>query len=537
VTGRRKKFKSSPPTSLSDTAIASGDDIYVVDIVDDVEGTERVKFNRWLGRGIDAWVLALAQQLRTFLASNAVTAQTVSAFNRAGVVHFLEFLVATGATYPPDRLNRERVEQFIEWLKINARGRKEASLRAIYSNVKSVLKGLVRRGLIPRQVTLFPDRQFRSAANNRDSKAPLTQGERVRLAEALRTDVIALHRRPEELIDSDALTVYALSLALRTGLNTTPLLGLRRDAMSRHPILPKMGLLRSVKRRNHSTQLTTLGAEPRLKSVTVPMDGIALFNQVLERTRPLAESAPTHLRNVVWIYRSAHGRERLNRLTTRTLLDRIDAFVRRHKLLSDDGQPLRLNNRRLRVTMENRLWKLANGDLFTVAQVMGHTPKVADQSYLAVTTEMRAHATIVGEALPDLFRNDRIPDGPEQRLEKTPVGSCRDSLFGEKAPKDGANHCMDFLSCFRCRSYTLVGSRKDLHRLFSFYWFIAGERTRIASREWREYFAYLMSLIDAFTLDKFDHALVADTKMWAKKEPLRFWRNYQMPYTGATPDA
>ena len=47
---------------------------------------------------------------------------------------------------------------------------------------------------------------------------------------------------------------------------------------------------------------------------------------------------------------------------------------------------------------------MSNGDLFTVAAIMGHDPKVADQSYLSVTDEMRSNAVFVGEALPDTYR-------------------------------------------------------------------------------------------------------------------------------------
>jgi hypothetical protein len=290
--------------------------------------------------------------------------------------------------------------------------------------------------------------------------------------------------------------------------------------------------------------MTIGGKQPTIDTVAVPMDGVALFNKLLDRTRDLAESAPAALRNTLWLYRSAarNRRGQLKRMTVGVLHVCIKAFVQRHNLLGDDGETLRLNNRRLRATMENRLWKLSNGDLFTVAELMGHGPKVAERSYLAVTAEMRAHATIVGEALPGIYRGETQAEEPVRparavpirSVENTPVGGCKDTLHGEKAPKDGTNHCADFLSCLGCRSYAVVGSRKDLHRLFSFYWFLAAERTRIVSREWAEHFAWLMSLIDAYTLDKFDNALVEDAKAWAKSEPLKFWKNYQMQPEGRT---
>lgn len=87
---------------------------------------------------------------------------------------------------------------------------------------------------------------------------------------------------------------------------------------------------------------------------------------------------------------------------------------------------------------------------------------------------------------------------------------------------------MDFFSCFSCRSYAVVGAHKDLHRLFSFYWFLNAERLDTRSQAWREHFLVIMTLIDSFTADKFDIAVVKQAKEAARLEPTAFWRSYQM---------
>src|ERR1700722_468567 len=538
MAGRKKQFTALPPIQVETVSAVADSNHFVIDVDAGVAGAQQLNFERWVGRGIDPWVQVLVQQLRVFLRGETVARVTVLNYGRNGVMPFLEFLVDTGARYAPNEVNRHRIEQFIDWLMVHRNARTTRSLGATYRSAKSVLKGLARRGIITRDRDLFPIEQFLDREPVK-SEQPLSQAERARLADALRADLIALHHRPDEFIDSDALAVYALALCLRTGLNTTAMLELRRDALTRHPFLPKMGLLTSFKRRNRRIHRMTLTGGPMPETAAVPVDAVGLFNKLLERTRPLAESAPDKLSNVLWLCRRTHRsgrRGRIQRLGVRNLGARVRALVRRHNLRGDDGRPLRLTNRRLRVTMENRLWKLSNGDLFAVALLMGHEPKVADQHYLAVTAEMRAHATIVGEALPAIYRGGSINEQPRQ-IESTPVGGCKDSLYGEKAPKDGLNHCMDFLSCFQCRSYAVVGSQKDLHRLFSFYWFLTAERARIASRAWREHFTYLVSLIDVFTLDKFDNALVKRAKAQAKAEPLTFWKSYQMPYSSAVTDA
>lgn len=537
MVGRRKLFTALPPIQVETLSSGAESNPFVIDVAAGASGAHQLSFERWAGRGIDPWVQVLVQQLRVFLRGETVANQTVLNYARNGVMFFLDFLVSTHATYSPNEINRHRIEQFIEWIKVHRKAQKMRTLGSVYANVKAVLKGLARRGIIPRDQDLFPIDQFLDREPVRGEQ-PLSQAERARLADALRKDLIGLHHRPDEFRDSDALVVYALALCLRTGLNTTPMLELRRDALTRHPFLPKMGLLTSFKRRNRRIQRMTLSGGPMPTTAAVPVDAVGLFNKLLERTRPLAESAPEKLRNVLWLYRRAGrcgGPGRIQRLLPQHLGTCVRALVRRHNLCADGGRPLRLNNRRLRVTMENRLWKLSNGDLFAVALLMGHDPKVADQHYLAVTAEMRAQATIVGEALPAIYRGGSINERPP--IENTPVGGCKDSLYGENAPKDGVNHCMDFLSCFQCRSYAVVGSQKDLHRLFSFYWFLAAERSRIASRAWTEHFSYLMSLIDGFTLDKFDNALVKRAKAQAKAEPVTFWKSYQIPYSSAVTDA
>jgi len=174
--------------------------------------------------------------------------------------------------------------------------------------------------------------------------------------------------------------------------------------------------------------------------------------------------------------------------------------------------------------MENRLWQLSNGDLFTVASIMGHTPAVSDQHYLRVTDEMRRNAALVGESLVETFRSGGVVNAP-RRPEPTPVGNCSDTLNGQRAPRNGT-HCTDFLSCFTCRSFAITGSAEDLHRLFSFYWFLEGEGRSTRSREWAEHFLALRTQIDAFTLDKFDEQLVEATKESARVRPLKFWSQY-----------
>jgi len=265
------------------------------------------------------------------------------------------------------------------------------------------------------------------------------------------------------------------------------------------------------------------------------MDGVALLSLILQRNQALVEIAPENKRNRVWLYRDGRSTEagKVKCLSASSLRRGIQNFLARHQLKDDAGAPLTVNLQRLRKTMDNRLFDLSDGDLIATSAIMGRTPQITEKNYLACTDDMRRNATFVGEALPDIY--DRGLDGdppisskviPIVPLENTPVGSCKDSLTGDKAPKDGT-HCFDFFSCVTCKSYAIVGAPKDLHRLFSFYWFVKAELEHARSQDWREKFASTMTLIDAFTRDKFDAKLVAQAKELERLQPLKFWKAYQ----------
>ncbi|TCS33108.1 hypothetical protein EDC30_11849 [Paucimonas lemoignei] len=367
---------------------------------------------------------------------------------------------------------------------------------------------------------------------------PLSPNERIRLAEALKKDLIAIHKKEFKGTEGEALIVHALFLAMRTGMNTTPMLELRRDCLKPHPFMPNMMLVESFKRRGNATQLKSLrySREEHLP-ISIPMDGVGVLRKVLELTEAVVVEASKNHQKRLWLYRSKKNQDRgvVTVLTMSYMTQGILGLINRHCLHGDDGQPLGLSLSRLRKTLENRLWVLSNGDLFTVAAIMGHTPKIADSNYLVCTNEMRENATLLGEALPEIHRTGNAGDTNGKKviplnLQNTPVGSCKDSINGDKAPKNG-DHCDNFFSCFSCRSYAIVGSSEDLHRLFSFYWFLDLERDRARTNEWRERFLHTMQLIDAFTVEKFDAAMVASAKEKARIHPIKFWQSYTMGTT------
>lgn len=169
--------------------------------------------------------------------------------------------------------------------------------------------------------------------------------------------------------------------------------------------------------------------------------------------------------------------------------------------------------------MESRLWKLSGGDILEVSSVMGHSTAVADNHYLRINDEIKTEGAIfIGEAFPEKLRGIDITP--------TPPGGCKDSLYGNFAPKDGVNHCSEFIHCLGCPSYAIVGSLEDLHRLFSYQQFLHAEIAYFLTDEWEAWRArqlQYIKLIDDFTSRKFDRALVGRARIKAESDPHPFW--------------
>jgi hypothetical protein len=293
-----------------------------------------------------------------------------------------------------------------------------------------------------------------------------------------------------------------------------------------------MKLLELFKRRGNATKLSSLRySKTNEGSLAIPMDGVALLTKALKLSEPLIpEAKPAH-QDRVWLYRASSQKTSRGKVTVLkgyTVAVGIADLIERHKLKGDDGQPLHLNLSRLRKTLANRYMAISGGDLIATAALMGHDPKVTDTHYLACTQQMRENATFVGEALTDIYdRGETVKKVIPILPGKSPTGRCKDPYQGDKAPKNG-EPCDDFFSCFTCKSYAVVGSPEDLHRLFSFYWFVEREMNHARTQDWREEFRNTMNLIDRFTADKFAAQLVAEAKARAKVDPLKFWASYTL---------
>ena len=230
----------------------------------------------WLGQGFDAWVWAFATVLRSLIGSGNFSLSTVISLNANGVKHFMPFLIDGPLHFPPKSpsdLTAFDLKRYVSRMKL--RYPTGSTAKNNYSALKTLLTGMSEYGLIRTDLDqLFPANPFPKAEIVLSGERPLTHSEMQRLAIALKADLIAIHQGMFDGPDSEAMGVLMLIVAMRTGLNATPLMELSRDCLKPHPFMPNMMLLHSVKRRGKGAQAQSV-RQTALHDIrtTIRMDG------------------------------------------------------------------------------------------------------------------------------------------------------------------------------------------------------------------------------------------------------------------------
>lgn len=460
----------------------------------------------WLGRGIDAWVWTAVACLKTLLLSGTRQTSTLITAQRA-LTHFFSYLtdkreVPRVAT--PAELSPLHVQEFIGWLHLHSQavGWAAATPRVVYTQVKLVLQEMIAQGFIPSEPTRFFKYGVLPWHDSQSRQTSLSDTEQERLSKAIKTDLAANYHGRLKLIPRDVQALRLLVVAHRQGLNPTPLLELRRDALL-PGVLPGTVRIRTHKYRSKRVATSIGRAAPQSEAeMTLSLAEGAVLQQAITSTASLVAEAPAELKQRVWLYR-AIGCGRATKgavisLTHNAMSMAIRALIARHRLLGDDGKPLRLNFSRMRKASFDRAMRVADGNLTITANLLGNTPRVAAAHYATMNDARQAEAAgFMNDDYTELVRSGPAVGGGEHRgplhvitiqppkaahsttpntqAENTPVSRCTDTLNGEHAPRDGVNHCERYVMCLFCSSFAIVGTIDELWRLFSFQAFAKAE--------------------------------------------------------------
>lgn len=535
-----------------------------------------IDLSDWLNHGIDTWVWLVADCLRGMLLSGARETATVTNYGTA-IRKFFEFLVwqarkTSGSQSIPEprELSPAHVNAFVAWIKQvgRARGWNAESVRQAFKGTKPVLLEMFAQGHIPGE----PSRLFSEAkvegGEEESRHTSLSESEQKRLANAIKSDLVALHQNHISLNPGDVQVLRLLLVAHRQGTNPTPLLELRRDSLQ-PGFLPGTIRLRTAKHRNRKvTSATARGVTQADVEVCGEGDVVfklaegALLQQAIASSEVLVAEAPPGHKNKVWLYRTQMPGERKDTvtcLTSSTLRVGLNALVERHQLLADDGTPLKLNLSRLRKSFFDRAFRVSDGDLLVTANLMGNTPQVAGEDYPTMNASRKAEAADYlnndyvallrgidqGRGSPSNRAAPRVVEIKpfERRTEAsagaeptaTPVSGCHDTLRGEHAPGDGNNHCDRYVMCLFCSSFAVVGSIDELWRLFSFQVFartellhldtmLGPERTADdALEDLRDRYRIVIPYIDQFTQLQFAPSVIAVARTKTADALHPFW--------------
>jgi hypothetical protein len=144
------------------------------------------------------------------------------------------------------------------------------------------------------------------------------------------------------------------------------------------------------------------------ESTTLPRPAVRLLEQWLAHSALLRSFVPPDERTKLWLGMSQAGNSHRVDEVSRSAVGR---WVRRHGIVGDDGEPLKLHRSRIRTThhaMRDR--KSWTGDARATIDP-NHTPAVEGDHYLSATTPGQRHAieTIIEDAQHDILRRAHPP--------------------------------------------------------------------------------------------------------------------------------
>ena len=451
-----------------------------------------------------------------------------------GLRNFLDCCMLRAAAFGRDLLlsdiNRDLIDGYLGHLA--GLGVATTSQKTLYTQTKPVLFALGQRGLIPLiasgDMATFPSTPFPNSNHKFKSETALTNRERQAFTAALRQAIKPIWTDGVS-VTGELLAFALLVVALHTGRNNTPLLEMGRNCLRPHPKDDTVFLV-LWKRRGYNTSKVALRAESDVErhlesTPSVRTSVERLIRRVMVLTEPLDTEAPADLKGRVWLYRTRASKSvgNVTALNSSAVAVAVTRLVARYSLTDSDGEPLRINISRLRKTFASGIFELTGGDAATTAAALGNTVQITDQHYLAPSEESRRNWQFMGEILVQELLTRTI--GTTYR--DTPMGRCADPENGQYAPKREGATCMNFINCLRCKHYAVTA--EDLYKLFSFYFRVLAERSRMDKRLWAREYAHIPRLIDHYIIDEglrrgtFRVAAVEAAREHARTQPHPFW--------------
>lgn len=185
-------------------------------------------FAKYYGKGFDAITYAVQQAIEIELAENTLAVSTITNYCNKGFKQLADYLIiyqhVSAQELTIDDLSVDLLENYISHLKRSYPN--GAYAKSIYDSTKSILVKMQQMGWL--KSFDFPKNPFPNSNRKTKGQQAFSKAERKRLAHALRLDINDILKKTEPL-NSYELTICLLAIALRSGMNTTPLLEMTMD--------------------------------------------------------------------------------------------------------------------------------------------------------------------------------------------------------------------------------------------------------------------------------------------------------------------
>lgn len=478
-----------------------------------------------MGVGIDDVVISITNAIRTSIEEDRHSTRTLHTYLGTCALDWLPWLsaasAAKGAPLTLDDINEPLISAFAADLR---RKYNYTTAAKKYDQVIGVLRILSALGYVRSVAEIRPPNPFPRGHIAQTSTTPYSKRERSEILAALAVDLQRIRNGDaDDIGDVEAIVIYFLLIAFRSGFNTSPLLVLGRDALASHPLRKDMWVLTSYKRRAFKdVQATTRWSEELAMLTTVGTDLVVLYRELLDLTSTYLNDSSEETKAYAFIRPpllnksgERHGPPIV--LTTSDVSGAVSRISRRHCIETDKGSILRITTKKIRATLASRAFELSGGDPFVVAKILCNKPRTSDLHYTAPPPDAEVDFSKAVESLEARLRKP-APDFASA----TPVSLCTDPLHGRYAPKDGVSYCQRWLHCFKCPNQCLNGTDDDLWRLYSFYWLLQANAQRIRRMPIAGMFRLAIHVMENTIPAKFGKRAEA-AKLRARTAPHPFW--------------
>lgn len=484
------------------------------------------------GKGFDDITNRVFYTVQTLLKNRKEGSENSKyAYLQNGFSYLAEYLEIWYHAKDCELTHEDITPELIEGFKVYLRGLNlgYTSQKVVYTFVKSLLTAMRNNNYWPvdkdTYIATFPRNPYPKYNKHLKGLKPFSEHEKRQLVVVLKQALTAVYAQARtEPLTSYELTVCVLAIAMQTGINTSPLLGMTTDSLTNHPLKKNRKLLTVFKNRGSGTQLHNLRKfEEIALAQGVKLDVAYLIERITALNKPFRDVLNSdHL--LLYSSRSPKANGAVTSLTSGILAVGIKTLAKNYKLKDEDGKQININLSRIRKTFINGIYELSGENILAAARAAKHKGTESIDHYLEAPEQMKRNLGLMGEILVKELTSD---------TKVTPIAHCKDPVNGDKAPKNG-NVCVDFLACFRCKSCVITGD--DLYRLYSLYWAIVRNRDAFGRKDWKRHLRNILSIIDS----EVEPAFIAEgmlTHLQAEREKARsnphpYWSNLDMLRVG-----